>query len=280
MTPDAAPTGRVRVGVDTGGTFTDLVAVEEETGRRHVVKVASTPARPAAAVFEALSRLGASPADLAFFVLGTTIATNCLLQRAGQRTLYLTTAGFEDIPFIQRIDRKGLHDLQWVKPRPYVDRRDCIGVAERVSSDGAVRTPLTEAEIARVVALVAERAAASADGAAVAINFLFSYVAPEHERRLAAALRAALPDVPVSPSSEVAPLWREYERANTVIVDAYLKRLVGGFGDELAAGLEELGASCPAFLLKSNGGQLPARAAARQPSNLILSGLAGGLIAG
>jgi N-methylhydantoinase A len=280
LTPDGAPTGRVRVGVDTGGTFTDLVAVEEETGRRHVVKVASTPARPATAVFEALSRLGAAPADLAFFVLGTTIATNCLLQRAGQRTLYVTTAGFEDIPFIQRIDRKGLHDLQWVKPRPYVDRRDCIGVVERVTYDGSVRTPLTDDEIARVVELVAERAAVAADGVAVAINFLFSYVAPEHERRLAAALRAALPGVPVSASSEVAPLWREYERANTVIVDGYLKRLVGGFGDELAAGLEELGAGCPAFLLKSNGGQLPARAAARQPSNLILSGLAGGLIAG
>ena len=102
MTPEPTRTGRLRVGVDTGGTFTDLVAVEEETGKRHVVKVSSTPGRPADAVFEALRRLPAEPSELDFFVLGTTIATNCLLQRAGQRTLYLTTAGFEDIPFIQR----------------------------------------------------------------------------------------------------------------------------------------------------------------------------------
>jgi N-methylhydantoinase A len=280
LTPEPSSTGRLRVGVDTGGTFTDLVAVEEQTGRRHVVKVSSTPGRPADAVFEALRRLPAAPADLGFFVLGTTIATNCLLQRTGQRTLYLTTAGFEDIPFIQRIDRKGLHDLQWVKPLPYVLRRDCIGVRERVTHDGSVRTPLAETEIERIVEVVTERDRGAGDGVAVAINFLFAYAAPEHERRLAAALRAALPHIPVSASSEVAPLWREYERANTVIVDAYLKRLVGGFAREIGTGLAKLDIDCPAFVLKSNGGQLPTHAAARQPSNIILSGLAGGLIAG
>jgi N-methylhydantoinase A len=280
LTPEPTRTGRLRVGVDTGGTFTDLVAVEEETGKRHVVKVSSTPGQPADAVFEALRRLPAEPSELDFFVLGTTIATNCLLQRAGQRTLYLTTAGFEDIPFIQRIDRKGLHDLQWVKPVPYVLRRDCIGVRERVTYDGSIRTPLTDAEVDRVVQLVAERDREAVEGVAVAINFLFSYVAPEHERRLASALRAALPHVSVSASNEVAPLWREYERANTVVVDAYLKRLIGGFADEIDAGLGGLGVDCPALMLKSNGGQVPTSAAARQPSNLILSGLAGGLVAG
>ena len=107
----------VRIGIDTGGTFTDLVVDDPERGRR-TVKVPSTPAQPAAAVFEALRRSGVSPAEIELFVLGTTVATNCLLERKGQRVLFLTTAGFEDVPFIQRINRKSLFDMQWVKPRP------------------------------------------------------------------------------------------------------------------------------------------------------------------
>ena len=140
--------------------------------------------------------------------------------------------------------------------------------------------PLEEAEVARVLELV-RRAHESADhGVAVAISFLFSYLRPDHEQELAAALRDALPSVAVAVSSEVAPIWREYERANTVIVDAYLRRLTGEFAQAIDHGLEELGATCPRFLLKSNGGQIPTSAAARQPVNFILSGLAGGLIGG
>src|SRR5947209_7677783 len=108
----------VRIGVDTGGTFTDLV-LADESGPRRTVKVSSTPARPAEAVFEALARCGAGPAEVASFVLGTTIATNALLERKGQRVVYVTTAGFEDVPFIQRINRRHLFDLQWVKATPY-----------------------------------------------------------------------------------------------------------------------------------------------------------------
>ena len=121
-------------------------------------------------------------------MLGTTIATNCLLERKGQRTLYLTTAGFEDVPFIQRIDRKSLFDLQWQKSVPYVRRSDCLGVAERIAQDGEIRVALADSEIERLVAAV--RACAAAEGGVgVAINLLFSYIRPEHEQRLAAALR-------------------------------------------------------------------------------------------
>lgn len=271
---------RLRIGVDTGGTFTDLVVVDEETGQRRTVKVSSTPAEPAAAVFESLGRAECAPDEIAYFVLGTTIATNCLLQRQGQRTLYLTTAGFEDVPYIQRVDRKSLYDLQWQKPEPYVARQDCIGVRERIAADGSVRMALDAPEVARVVDLVRRADESAEHGVAVAISFLFSYLRPEHEQELAAALRDALPSVAVAVSSEVAPIWREYERANTVIVDAYLRRLTGEFAQAIDRGLEEFGATCPRFLLKSNGGQIPTSTAARQPVNFILSGLAGGLIGG
>ena len=270
----------LRIGIDTGGTFTDLVLIDDRTGERRTVKVASTPRQPAAAVFEAVRRSAAEAGEISFFILGTTIVTNCLLERKGQRVVFVTTEGFEDLPFIQRINRKSLFDLQWVKPEPYVARPDCIGVRERIAYDGSVRIPLEDEEIERVVAELSRRASESPDGICIGITLLFSYAYPEHERRLAAAMREALPDVPVSVSTELAPIWREYERSNTVIADAYLRRLVGRFAQELDEGLKAYGAGVPCFLLKSNGGQIPASAAEGQAVNLILSGLAGGLIAG
>jgi N-methylhydantoinase A len=261
------------VAIDTGGTFTDLVVAAQGGGERLTVKVPSTPEQPSRAVLEALTRTGVQ-SQIVRFVLGTTVATNALLQRNAQRTIYVTTAGFEDVPFIQRINRHGLYDLQWVKPRPYVRRADCFGVRERVASDGSVRIELAEREIERVVELLCET-----DGA-IALNLLFSFVNPEHERRLAGAVRAAFPQRSVSVASEIAPVWREYERATTVIVDASLKRLVSDFAREVEDGLAKIGVSCPCFLLKSNGGQVSATAAARRPVDLTLSGLAGGLIAG
>jgi N-methylhydantoinase A len=262
-----------RVGIDTGGTFTDLVIASLRTRRRWTVKVSSTPERPSAAVIEALNRTGVE-SEIEFFVLGTTVGTNALLQRKGERTIYVTTSGFEDALFIQRINRRGLYDLQWVKPSPYVSRADCIGVSERVAYDGSVRIPLTDEEVQRVIEQLH-----TCEGA-IAINFLFSFVNPDHERRLADAIRAEFPQRSVSVASEVAPIWREYERGNTVTVDASLKRLISRFADELDAGLQSIGVHGPRFFLKSNGGQVSMHAAARRPVDLTLSGLAGGLIAG
>lgn len=268
----------LRIGIDTGGTFTDIVVVDGVTGERRTAKVPSTPQRPSSAVFEALDRAGIDASDVEFLVLGTTIATNCLIERKGQRTVYITTAGFEDVPFIQRIDRKSLYDLQWLKPLPYVERRDCIGVRERVDHTGAVRVPLEDAEIARLVTELGELHESTEGGIAIAINLLFSFVHPEHERRLADAIRRALPGVPMSASHEVAPIWREYERASTVITDAYLRRLTGAFAEEVDQGLEERGLTTMRALLKSNGGQVAMARAPRRPVDFILSGLAGGLI--
>lgn len=268
----------IRIGIDTGGTFTDLVVLDGGTGERWTVKVPSTPHQPSSAVFEAVARAGVDMRDVSFLVLGTTIATNCLIERKGQRTVYVTTAGFEDIPFIQRIDRKSLYDLQWRKPTPYVARRDCLGVQERVDHAGRVRVHLEQAEVDRLLERLIALRAESEGGIAIAINLLFSFRYPDHEQHLAEAIRSALPGVPVSVSHEVAPIWREYERASTVIADAYLRRLTGAFADELDRGLDERGLGTSRALLKSNGGQIAMERAARRPVDFILSGLAGGLI--
>jgi N-methylhydantoinase A len=268
-----------RIGVDTGGTFTDLVAVGAD-GEVRLRKVSSTPAQPSTGVFTALERTDLDlAADVGYFVLGTTIATNAVLQRRGARTLFLTTAGFEDVLYIQRIDRRGLYDLQWVKAEPFAARHDTIAVRERVLADGSVRIGLADDEIERVIGLVGQRLR-DGPGMAIAISFLFAYVNDEHERRLASAIRAAFPEAPVSVSSEVAPIWREYERSSTTVMDAYVKPIVARFAQDLEAGLDRRRMSGWHALMKSNGGQVPLSRAADRPAEMVLSGLAGGMIAG
>ncbi|HYM84402.1 MAG TPA: hydantoinase/oxoprolinase family protein [Candidatus Dormibacteraeota bacterium] len=271
--------GGWRIGVDTGGTFTDLVAVSPG-GEVRLRKVSSTPAAPSAAVFEALQRTDLDlDREVDYFVLGTTIATNAVIQRRGARTIFVTTEGFEDNLFIQRIDRHGLYDLQWVKAVPYSRRRDTIGVRERILSDGSVRSALTDAELDRVIGCVRDRLAL-ADGAAIAVSLLFAYVNDAHERLLADRLRGAFPETPISVSSEVAPIWREYERSSTTVMDAFVKPIVAGFTAALEDGLSARSMSGWHALIKSNGGQVPVARASLRPAEIILSGLAGGMIAG
>jgi N-methylhydantoinase A len=266
------------IGIDTGGTFTDLVAIGSG-GEILMRKVNSTPDQPSAASLEALDRTGLELSrDVGYLVLGHTIATNAVLQRKGVSTILVTTSGFEDILWIQRIDRRGQYDLQWVKPVPYVSRADVVGARERIIADGSVRVELTDEEIERVVAAVRERVAGR--DAAIAVAFLFSYINPEHERRIAARLREALPEVPVSVSSEVAPIWREYERTSTTVMDAYVKPIVRRFSDTFESGLQDRRVGGWHALLKSNGGGVPVAHASDRAIEILLSGLAGGMIGG
>ena len=274
-----------RMGIDTGGTFTDLVAVDAAgDGRLRIAKVPSTPAAPGRAVFDALGESGVAVEELSLLVLGTTLGINAVLERRGARVLYLTTDGFQDVPFIQRIDKKDPYDLQWQKPVPFVARRDCIGVRERVAADGAVLTELTDDELQRVAAAVAERLAEPAEstgrGVALAVNLLFSYVNPAHERRLAECLSRRFPDLPVSVAGAIAPMWREYERGSTTILDAYLRPRMSGWIRELEQGLAEHRFGGTFTIMKSNGGQVAAAAAKELPAHTMLSGLAGGVIGG
>jgi N-methylhydantoinase A len=270
----------IRVGIDTGGTFTDLIAIDEATERIVVAKRPSTPRSPAQGVLETLAVSGIEPSDIGFLIVGSTMAINALHERSGARVIYLTTRGFEDVLFIQRINRKFHYDLAWVKPAPFVERRDCIGVGERVTKDGKVLQSLDEQELERIGEIVAGRLAESGEVPAIAVNLLFAYANPTHEERIGEFLRGRFAGVPVSLSHRVAPIWREYERGSTTVADAYIKSKVADLAADLDTGLRQRGLGCTWHFMKSNGGNMAAEAATEQAVQLLLSGLAGGIIAG
>lgn len=264
----------IRVGIDTGGTFTDLVAVDD-AGNSYLAKVPSTPEEPVAALSAALTSAGIDPASVDFVVVGTTIGINAVLTRRGARVVYLTTRGFEDIPYIQRINRKHHYDFHWRKPTPLVRRRDCIGVPERIDEEGTVLEALDADALAGAVAGLD-----LGPGDALAVCLLFSYLNPEHELAVRELLGKTLPGVPVSLSHEVAPIWREYERGTTVTVDAYTKPLFERYVDGVSTALADTGVQGHWALLKSNGGHALAAEARSRPAHLLLSGIAGGGIGG
>lgn len=269
-----------RVGIDTGGTFTDLVGMDEETGDLFLAKTPSSPSQPEEAVFNVLESSGANPRSIDFLILGTTIATNALLERKGARVIYLTTTGFEDVLFMQRVNRKYHYDLTWEKPAPFARRRDSIGVNERTDKDGNVIQKISGEEMRRVADIVREHLAEFDSDVAIAVNFLFSYANPTNEVKLGKFLRETFPMVPVSLSHRVTPIWREYERGTTVTADAYVKPIIARFVDNVEHGLERKELGGPFALMKSNGGNMIGTAAKDNAVQVLLSGLAGGMIAG
>ncbi|HVI86166.1 MAG TPA: hydantoinase/oxoprolinase family protein, partial [bacterium] len=256
----------MRIGVDTGGTFTDLVAIDDITHETLVVKKPSTPSDPSKAVFDALESLSRPLQHASALVLGTTLATNALLTRRGARVLYITTAGFEDIPHLQRADKKDPYNLQAVRPEPLVARADCLGVLERVDHLGRVVQPLTDAALEALGDRVAARLR-HGDGrpTAIAVSLLFAFAYPDHEKRLGDYLKRRFPEIPITLSHHVSPVWREYERGGTAIIDAYIKPLMDAFVEELSRGMERRGLRIPFAVMKSNGGQMLADAAADEP---------------
>jgi N-methylhydantoinase A len=261
---------RVRVGVDTGGTFTDFVYVAGVRAR--VFKVPSTPDDPSRAIVEGLRRVarevGVSLRDLEV-VHGTTVGTNALLERRGARAALLTTEGFEDVLVIGRQARASLYDLNWTRPAPLVEDRLRFGVRERVAADGSVVEELTDEEVASVVGKLKRARVES-----VAVCLLFSFARPEHERKLERAIKEALPELPLSVSHRILPEYREFERTSTVSINAYLQPLMGSY-------LGRLGSHVSAKSLRvmqSSGGSISARAAAVEPVRTILSGPAGGVV--
>jgi len=264
----------VRVGVDTGGTFTDLVLFDEDTGELRMTKVLSTPSKPSRAVFDSFAKAGLDTHDVAYFVHGTTVATNALIERKGAEVALLTTDGFRDILRIQRVTRPNHFDLHWVKPRHFVPRSRCVGVPERVLRDGSVLVPLDEQRLREEI----ERLRDSGEVAAVAVSYLFSFVNPEHELRTRELIEELWPGALVSLSHEVLPRWREYERTSTTVLDAYLKPLMHDY----MTGLEEeceRGGIGQLLVLRSNGGVMSADKAREQPVALVRSGPSGGIMA-
>ncbi len=256
----------VRVGVDTGGTFTDFVY--EESGRLRIFKLASTPADPSRAILEGLERIvretGASLREIEV-IHGTTVGTNALLQRCGARTALVTTAGVEDVLAIGRQARPSLYNWNVVRPAPLVPSELRFGVRERIGADGSVVEKLEEGELTRLVKKLKRARVES-----IAVCTLFSFLNPAHEQRIARAL--AVLDVPLSVSHEILPEYREYERTSTIVVNAYLQPLMSAYLNRLskrAAGLR---------VMQSSGGSISALVAAREPVRTILSGPAGGVI--
>jgi len=257
----------MRVGVDVGGTFTDLVALGSD-GALRVIKVPSTPDDPARALCQAVDALeGVAVTTL---LHGTTVATNALLERRGGRVVFVTTRGFEDLLWLRRQERAALYELSRDHPPPVVARDDVVGVAERLGPSGVVQALVT-AEIARVVGAVRARRPD-----AVAVGLLFSFRDPTHERALAQALAATLPGIPVVTSSDLLPVFREYERFGTTTAEAFLRPTVAGYVERLGReatvrGIAEL------RVMASNGGTLAPAQACRRATALALSGPAGGV---
>lgn len=269
----------IHIGIDTGGTFTDLIAVDTETQRWYTSKVPSRPAKPLQAVLAAIKQSGIALEHCTSLILGTTVGTNALLQRKGAKVAYLTTAGFEDIPFIQRGNRRHHYDLAWAKPRPFISRRDCLGINERIDYRGRIDSPLQLDALTELQDALARRIEEDALEA-VAVNLLFAYLNPSHEIALAKWLRSHFPDLSISLSHKVAPVWREYERGLSTIADAYLKPMMTTFINEVDSGLREQGFTGEWALMKSNGGMRLARFVGEEPLQLLLSGLAGGVMGG
>lgn len=269
-----------RVGIDTGGTFTDLVAIGED-GRVVVAKHPSTPRAPVDAFMGVIDKsgLGGNHGEIERISHGTTVATNAVIQRQGAPVVLVTTRGFEDVPFIQRINRKSEYDLHWRKPQPLVRRRWCVGVRERISARGEPMLPLATDAVEEVVNEI-RRISEAEPIEAIAVCLLFAYLNPSHELTLGQQLSAAFPDLPVSLSHAVAPIWREYERASTVLADAYVKPMVSRYCLTLERALPERGIGGPCSILRSDGGTMLLANSARRPVDILLSGLAGGIVGG
>ncbi len=268
----------LRVGVDIGGTFTDLILIDDSTGQLTVGKVLTTPGDPSNAVaevlIESLQRTGSSPQAVRHLIHGTTLVTNAVIERKGARTALLTTRGFRDAYEIAREHRYDLYDLFLEMPTPLVPRHLRLEVDERVFADGTVaKTPDAEA-VARVVAELRDKGIE-----AIAVCFVHSYTNPAHEQLVADIIREIAPDIRVSLSSDVVPEIREYERTSTTVVNVYVQALVEDYLAELVRRLEELGIEGELLLMLSSGGVSTVETASRFPLRLLESGPAGGALA-
>jgi N-methylhydantoinase A len=262
------------VGVDVGGTFTDLTAIDDATGRVVVTKVPSRPRHEAAAVLEGLSALGIAARDVRRLVHGTTVGTNAVLERRGARVAVLTTAGFRDLIEIGRTKRNipALFVPTFVRPRPVVERKRRFEVVERLAADGSVLVRLDPASVERALD------AAIASGAeAIAVCLLHAYLNPAHERTIADNAKGRCPGVPVSCSADVVAEYREFERFSTTVLNAYLQPLMDDYLRGLERRLRDVGYAHGVLTVASSGGMMTTETARRLPIKTIFSGPAGGV---
>ena len=271
----AGPASNLLVGVDIGGTFTDVALEVGE--RRFTAKILTTPQAPEEGVLAALrsvtAKAGVEAGQVALIVHGTTLATNALIERKGARTALLTTEGFRDVLEIRHENRFEQYDINMDLPPPLVPRRLRLPIRERIDAHGEVLLPLDELSVARAIEAVAANHVE-----AVAVGFLHSFTNPDHEHRVGEAVARRLPNVSVTLSCEVSPEMREYERFSTACANAYLQPLIGRYVAKLEHELVRAGFHCPLLLMTSGGGITTTETAIRFPVRLVESGPAGGAI--
>ncbi len=265
----------IRLGVDIGGTFTDVVL--ELAGGRFSAKVLTTNAAPEQAIadgtLKVCQKAGILPGDIGQIIHGTTLATNALIERRGAKTALITTKGFRDVIEMRTESRFDQYDLNLILPQPLLPRNRRYVVSERMDAQGAVLIALDLAEVAQ---LAEDLAAAQYES--IAVGLLHSYANPAHERMVRDILVARLPGVMISISSEVSPQMREYERFNTTVANAYIQPLMKSYLLRLSGRLAAVGVDCPIFLMHSGGGIISLQSAAEFPVRLVESGPAGGAV--
>lgn len=271
--------GRIRVGVDVGGTFTDFVLVDENRDLIFTGKRLTTSEDPSVAITEGLERLveeaGTSVPELDAVVHGTTLVANTMIERKGAKIGLITTEGFRDSLEMGREIRYDLYDLFFEKPKPLAPRFLRLAIDERVNSNGEVLRPLDESGLQNAAQQLKEEGVE-----AIAICFMHSYANDSHERRAKEVLEAAFPNIPITTSTEVAPEIREYERANTACANAYVLPLMQRYLGDLSNKLLALGLKQPLYLMQSSGGIASVETGRKAPIHLIESGPAAGATAG
>lgn len=268
----------VRIGVDVGGTFTDVYLVENATGEVHRHKLPSTPDKPIVALIEGIKQIldlaGKDGSMVDFLGLGTTVSTNEFLERKGARTGLITTRGFRDLLEIGRQSRPHVYDLFVSKPSVLIDRHLRLEVRERVESDGTILVPVDEGAIRESASALVESGVKS-----IAICFINAYVNPANETAAARVIREAWPDIYVSVSHEISPEFREYERLSSVVVNAYLMPTTDTYLQEFERQVAMLGVRSKPLFMNSAGGVMTPALAARRPIDTLFSGPSGGVSA-
>lgn len=264
--------GEVRVAVDMGGTFTDVVVLDASTGLLRFDKVPTTPDEPSRCVLDAFDRAGVAARRVAFFVHGTTLGLNALLTRQGARTVIITTKGFRDVYLLGRTDRQPMYDFFYRKPKSLVPRNLIFEVPERLDYLGQAIEPLDVDAARKVVEELR-----SLEVESVAVCLLHAYANPRHELAVKDLLTELAPGFEVSVSHELSREYREYERTSTTVLDAYIKPIVGRYIAQLEHDLADRGFNGHFLVTRSGGGAMTARSAKEAPAHLILSGPAGGV---
>ncbi|HVB10518.1 MAG TPA: hydantoinase/oxoprolinase family protein, partial [Bacillota bacterium] len=263
----------MRLATDIGGTFTDLVYVDEETGAVGLAKAPSTPPAFGQGILDAIAHTPLQLEAVQHFVHGCTVVINALTERRGARTGLVTTRGFRDVLAIGRANRPDIYNMRFRKQPPFVPREHRFEVTERLDYRGEVVTPLHEDEVRAVAEDVRSEGLQ-----ALGVCFLHSYANPAHERACAELLRALLPGVFVSTSCEITQEWREYERTSTVVLNAFVQPVTASYLADLEAALRQKGMGCQLNVMKSNGGTHTFELAKSQPIHLVESGPVGGVI--